>query len=260
MKALILAAGYATRLRPLTDELPKQLLRVGGRPMVDWILDKLCEVPEIDEAHLVTNARFATDFERWAENLDTRLVPRVHDDGTCSNDDRLGAIGDIAFTLDRTQIEGDDLLAVAGDNLFDFSLRDFVAFWRGKGRASALAVHDVGLRELAAQYGIVDADPVGRVRGFVEKPAEPPSTLAATATYIFHREHVPLVRDYLAEGNSPDQPGRFVAWLQAREPVYAYSFEGEWFDIGDPDQLLVADNRVRARVGLPERREYALDL
>jgi glucose-1-phosphate thymidylyltransferase len=258
MKALILAAGYATRLRPLTDELPKQLLRVGGRPMVDWILDKLCEVPEVDEVHLVTNARFAPDFERWAAGLSTRLVPQVHDDGTRSNDDRLGAIGDIAFTLDRTRIEGDHLLAVAGDNLFDYALPELVEFWRGKGAASAVAVHDVGLLDLARQYGIVDVDEGWRLRGFVEKPEQPPSTLAATATYLFHREHVPLVRDYLRAGNSPDQPGRFVAWLQEREPVYAYVFDGEWFDIGDPSQLLVADNHMRAQVGLPARREYAL--
>jgi glucose-1-phosphate thymidylyltransferase len=259
MKALILAAGYATRLRPLTDELPKQLLRVGGRPMVDWILEKLCEVPEVDEAHLVTNARFAPDFERWAQGLETRLVPRIHDDGTRSNEDRLGAIGDVAFTLKRGRIEGDDLLAIAGDNLFDFALSEFVGFWCGKGIASAVAVHDVGLPELAAQYGVVDVDEDRRLRDFVEKPERPSSTLVATATYIFHRQHVPLVRTYLEEGNSPDQPGRFVAWLQEREPVYAYLFDGEWFDIGDPSQLLVADNHMRAQLGLPERREYALE-
>jgi glucose-1-phosphate thymidylyltransferase len=259
MKALILAAGYATRLRPLTDELPKQLLPIGGRPIVDWILGKLCDVAEIDEVHLVTNSRFAPAFDAWADGLDTRLRPRVHDDGTRSNEHRLGAIGDIAFTLARTQIEGDDLLVIAGDNLFEFSLSELVDFWRQKGKASAVAVHDVGRRELATRYGIVDVDEDWRVRRFVEKPAEPTSTLAATATYVFHREHVPLVRDYLAEGNSPDQPGRFVAWLQEREPVYAFSFDGEWFDIGDPAQLLVADNYVRARLGLPERREYALE-
>ncbi|MGZ4461822.1 MAG: nucleotidyltransferase family protein [Gaiellaceae bacterium] len=259
MKALILAAGYATRLRPLTDELPKQLLRVGGRPMVDWILEKVCQVEEVDAVHLVTNSRFAPDFERWAETVETRLRPHVHDDGTRSNDDRLGAIGDITFTLERSGIEGDDLLVIAGDNLFDYALSDFVAFWRSKGTASAVAVHDVGVLKLAAKYGVIEVDPDWRVRGFVEKPPRPASTLAATATYLFHREHVPLIRTYLDEGNSPDQPGRLMAWLFEREPVYAYLFEGEWFDIGDPLQLLVADNHVRARLGLPERREYALE-
>src|SRR5919201_2002668 len=137
MKALILAAGYATRLRPLTESIPKQLLPIGGSPMVDLILDKIRET-DVEEIHVVTNHRFAAEFERWAPDDVT-----VHDDGTTSNDDRLGAIGDIQFVgLD------DDLLAIAGDNLFDYSLREYVEFWRGKSGASCVAVHDVGDREL----------------------------------------------------------------------------------------------------------------
>jgi len=246
VKALILAAGYATRLRPLTETIPKQLLPVGGRPIVDWILDRLGET-SADEIHLVTNARFAADFERWAEG---KYVV-VHNDGTTSNDDRLGAIGDIDFVgLD------DDLLVVAGDNLFDYSLADYEAYWRKKG-GSAVAVHDVGDRELAKKYGIVDVDADDRITAFVEKPDDLPSTLAATATYLYRREHAALVPTYLAEGNPPDQPGNLVAWLHAREPVYAYRFPGEWFDIGDHEQLLEADNRMRRREGLPERDVYS---
>ncbi len=246
MKALILAAGYATRLRPLTESIPKQLLPIGGRPMVEWILDKVRET-DVDEIHLVTNHRFAEDFERWAPDDVT-----VHDDGTTSNEDRLGAIGDIQFVgLD------DDVLAIAGDNLFEYSLRDYVEFWRGKEDASCVAVHDVGDPELAKQYGIVDVDSDGRITSFVEKPENPPTTLCATATYIFAREHARLVDTYLADGNPPDQPGYFVGWLQAREPVYAYSFPGAWWDIGDHAQLLEADNLMRRRVGLPERAAYS---
>jgi len=232
MRALILAAGYATRLYPLTRDRPKPLLEVGGRPLVDWILERIAEVSAIEEVHLVTNAKFAPAFRAWAP---PQVV--VHDDGTRDEDDRLGAIGDLAFV----GLDGDDLLVVAGDNLFDFSLRDFVAFWRGKGRASAVALYDVGGVELARKYGIVELDEQDRVVSFLEKPDDPPSTLAATATYLFHREHLGLVRRYLEEGNSPDQPGRFVAWLQAREPVYGYRFQGEWLDIGDHDQLRHAD-------------------
>jgi glucose-1-phosphate thymidylyltransferase len=234
MRALILAAGYGTRLYPLTRDRPKPLLEVGGRPLVDWILDRIAEVSEIEEVHLVTNAKFAPAFRAWAP---PHVV--VHDDGTRDEEDRLGAIGDLAFVLDG--LGGDDLLVVAGDNLFDFSLRDFVAFWRGKGRASALALYDVGDVELARKYGIIELDERDRVVSFLEKPDDPPSTLAATATYLFHREHLALVPRYLEEGNSPDQPGRFVAWLQAHEPVYGYRFEGEWLDIGDHDQLRHAD-------------------
>ena len=249
MKALILAAGYATRLRPLTDDLPKQLLPVGGRPIVDWILDNI-RAGGIDDVHLVTNARFAPLFAGWAE----RNGVTVHDDGTSTNETRLGAIGDIRFVgLD------DDVLVIAGDNLFDYPLSDFVDFWRSKDGASAVAVHDVGDRELAKQYGIVEVDADGRIVACVEKPDDPPSTLAATATYLYTRAHLRLIETYLAEGNNPDPPGNFVVWLHTREPVYAYEFAGGWYDIGDRDQLLEADNRLRERVGLPRRTSYAVD-
>ena len=254
MKAIVLAAGYATRLRPLTDSIAKPLLPIAERPMIDWILDKVDEVAAVDGVHVVTNSRYAPDFERWAAE---RRGVRVHDDGTTSNDDRLGAIGDIAFTLREAGIERDDLLVIAGDNLFDFSLSGYVDFWRGKGAASAIAVHDVGDLELAKQYGIVALDTDDRIVELVEKPEQPPSTLAATATYILHRDHVPLVGRYLAEGNSADQPGKLFVWLHEREPVYGYRFEGEWFDIGNREQLLEADNRLRARSGLPERDAYS---
>jgi glucose-1-phosphate thymidylyltransferase len=246
MKALILAAGYATRLRPLTDSIPKQLLPVGGRPMVDWILDRIQQT-SADEIHLVTNARFAPDFERWAEDRDVV----IHNDGTTSNDDRLGAVGDIHFVgLD------DDLLVVAGDNLFDYSLADYEAYWRAKG-GSCVAVLDVGDPELAKRYGIVDVDENDRITNFVEKPEHPPTTLCATATYLYTRGHARLVETYLEEGNPPDQPGHYVAWLHKRKPVYAYRFPGEWFDIGDIGQLLEADNRMRRLRSLPERAEYS---
>jgi len=246
MKALILAAGYATRLRPLTDSTPKQLLPVGGRPMVDWILDRI-EETSAEEIHLVTNARFAEDFARWAEGKDVV----VHNDATTSNEERLGAIGDIQFVgLD------DDLLVIAGDNLFDYSLDDYEAYWRARD-GSCIAVFDVGDPELAKQYGIVDVDENDRVTDFIEKPENPATTLCATATYFYEREHVRLIATYLAEGNPPDQPGNYVAWLHRRAPVYAYRFEGDWYDIGDRNQLLEADNRMRRRNGLPERAEYS---
>ena len=258
MKAILLAAGYATRLYPLTQTVAKPLLPVGGRPMVDWILDRVREVGEVDAVHVVTNSKFAAAFAAWADREPTEPPVVVHDDGTASEHDRLGAIGDIRFVVDAARLD-DDLLVIAGDNLFDFSLADYVAYWRGKGRASAVAVHDVGSTELARKYGIVAVDDDHRLTGFVEKPEDPPSTLAATATYIYHREHVPLLEEYLDAGNAPDQPGNFIGWLHSREPVYAYTFAGEWRDIGDRAQLLEADNRLRERAGLPVRTEYSLD-
>ena len=253
MRAIILAAGYATRLRPLTDTIPKQLLPVGGRPMLDWVCDRVAEVT--DRIELVTNARFAGDFDEWAKR---RGGVTVHDDGTVSNEDRLGAIGDIAFVLERNGTD-DDLLVVAGDNLFDSALGDFVEFTRGKGVASGVAVYDCGDLGLAAQYGIVDVDENDRITAFEEKPPAPKTTLVATAAYVYHREHVPLIARYLDEGNPPDQPGRLVAWLYRREPVYAYRFPGLRFDIGNPEQLLEADNHWRERAGLLPRETYSLD-
>ncbi len=256
MKAILLAAGYATRLYPLTEDRPKTLLPVGGRPILDWIADKIDAVAEVDEIHLVTNAKFAGVLARWAEGREGRFAPVVHDDGTTSNDDRLGAIGDIRFVLEQAGIEDDDLLVVAGDNLFEFDLSDQVRFSRGKGVASSVALYDCRSRELASQYGVATVDDDGRITGFVEKPPVAPSTLVATAAYLYHREHVQMIDRYLAEGNSPDAPGNLVAWLSRLEPVYGYRFEGEWYDIGDHVQLLVADNGMRARAGLPQRDEY----
>jgi glucose-1-phosphate thymidylyltransferase len=252
VKALILAAGYATRLRPLTDTWAKELLPVGGRPIVDRILDKLAEVPELDEVHVVTNARKAPAFREWSRGRDVT----VHDDGTTSNDDRLGAIGDMLFVVEQAAID-DDLLVIAGDNLFEFALADLVSFWRTKGVASAVAVRDVGSLELASQYGVVSLDGDSRIAGFVEKPPKPESTLAATATYLYHRDHVRLIRTYLDEGNGPDQPGRLIGWLHERVPVYGWVFEETWYDIGNREQLLEADNRLRAAAGVPVRDAYA---
>ena len=182
----------------------------------------------------------------------------MHDDGTTSNDDRLGAIGDIDFVVRRAGLAGDDLFVVAGDNLFEFSLADYVAWWSGLGEASAVAVRDCGDLALATQYAVIGLDGDGRVRSFVEKPPEPQSTLVAIATYLYHREHVPLIAEYLAGGNPPDAPGNLVAWLHTRRPVYGYRLEGDWFDVGDREQLLEADNWLRRRNGLPERAEYSL--
>jgi len=251
VKAIVLAAGYATRLRPLTDTWAKELLPVGGRPILDWIVDAIGAVGDVDEIHVVTNAHKAPAFEQWAEGRDVM----IHNDGTTSNDDRLGAIGDIQFVIDDAALD-DDLLVVAGDNLFEFSLTELVGFWHGRGRVSAVAVRDVGSRELASQYGIVALAEDGRVTEFVEKPVDPPSTLAATATYLYHRDHAALIREYLASAESADQPGRLVAWLHTREPVYGWVFEEPWFDVGDREQLLEADNHVRARLGLPLRDAY----
>jgi glucose-1-phosphate thymidylyltransferase len=251
MNVLILAAGYATRLRPLTDSTPKMLLPLAERPMLDYLLDRIREVDEIDGIHLVTNARFASAFRDWAPGDVT-----VHDDGTTSDEDRLGAIGDISFALERGGLAGADLFVVAGDNLIGYSLPDFVDFWRAKG-GSALALHEAPPPARFTNAGVAAPAPDARVIGFEEKPAEPRSNLAATAAYVYRREDLDLLPRYLEQGNPPDAPGNFVAWLFARAPVYGYRASGDWHDIGDLGQLHAADNLLRERAGLPQRDAYS---
>src|SRR5262249_38647119 len=171
VKAVILAAGYATRLRPVTNDLPKHLLPVGDRPMLDWVLDRIREVEDVDAIDLVTNSRFAPAFRRWADPNGVS----VYDDGTSSNEDRLGAVGDLSLVIERAGLQDDELIVLAGDNLFEFSLPRFVAWWRAKPQpASAVPLHDVGDFELATQYGIAETDGEERIVRFVEKPSDPP--------------------------------------------------------------------------------------
>ena len=252
MKALLLAAGYATRLRPLTDTTAKPLLPVGGRPMADWILDRIAAAGEIDGVHVVTNSVYAPEFEGWASGRGIT----VHDDETASNEDRLGALGDIRFAIERGGLGDDGLLVIAADNLFEFSLADYIAFWRGKSGGSAIAVHRLADPSLASLYGVVELGDDDRVIGMEEKPEAPRSDLVSTATYLFSPEHLELLGRYLDEGNRPDPPGLFLSWLCEREPLYGFRFSEEWLDIGDPAQLLEADNRYRAAAGLAPRPEY----
>ena len=233
------------------------LLPLAGRPMLDYLIDRIEVIEDVDAVHVVTNAQFARDFERWAGDRSGTSRIEVWDDGTTSNEDRLGAIGDLRFTIERAGLQGEELFVVAGDNLIDYRLEDFVTFWREKGEGAGIAVHRVPDPALIMQYGVVELDADDRVVSLEEKPSQPRSDLAATAAYLYAAEHAALIPRYLDEGNPPDAPGNFVVWLHTRAPVYGYRFEGDWLDIGDPQQLLEADNRMRARLGLPERAEYS---
>jgi glucose-1-phosphate thymidylyltransferase len=230
------------------------LLPLAARPMLDYLLDRVDEIADLDEIHLVSNARFAAQLRDWAARRSGRLPVRVLDDGTTSNEDRLGAIGDIRFTLERADLSG-DLFVVAGDNVIGYDLRDYVRFWRESG-GSAIALRDEPDPELIKQYGVVELDETDRVVSFEEKPAAPRSTLAATAAYLYSADHVELIPQYLDSGNPPDAPGNFVAWLHSRASVFGYRFTGDWLDIGNKEQLLEADNLMRSRQGLPTRSEY----
>ena len=247
MKVLVLAAGYATRLHPLTLTQPKPLLPVAGRPMIDYVLDNLAPIPGIDHVYLVTNAKFSGHFERWAAQYRATKTPldfTIVNDGSTTDDDKLGAIGDLHLVLEREKID-DDLIVVAGDNLFSQSLAPFGEFCR-KQSGPVLGVYDAGSLDLAKKYGVVDLDRSGRILSFTEKPEHPESTLVGIALYYYPRATLPLIRQYVAEGNNPDQPGRLIQWLCPRVPVHAWPVPGIWYDIGSKETLDEA-NRIFAK-------------
>jgi len=242
MNALILAAGYATRLYPLTLNKAKPLLEVGGKPIIEWLLDNLADVPGLGTVYIVTNAKFASDFQNWANayrGQHPEMTIKIINDGSKSDDDKLGAIGDINLVLMRENLTNEDLLVIAGDNLFQQPLRDFVN--AAKHSAATVAVHNVGNLEAMKKYGTVTVDENGVITNFEEKPEKPKSTLAAVALYYYSREVLPLFTTYLAAGNNPDQPGLFLQWLYTRKPVNTFEIKGRWLDIGSKETLENAD-------------------
>ena len=236
MKAVILAGGYATRLYPLTRDRPKHLLEVDGRPLLELLLERL-PLGELDAVYVVTNAKFAERFREWAESYPTDVI--VLDDGTTSEEDRLGAIGDLQLVIESEGID-DDLIVAAGDSIFTERLDDFARFGRERD-AAAIAVYDVGNLEAMKQLSSIGVDADSQLVTFEEKPEQPESTLAGIALYFYPRAILPLVGQYLAEGNNPDQPGRLIGWLYRRTPVYAWRVPGRWFDIGTPETLAEAE-------------------
>lgn len=241
MNALILAAGYATRLYPLTENKAKPLLDVAGRPMIDWVLDNLASVPDLKTVFVVTNNKFAADFEDWANRYQVQhpqLRIKIINDGSMNDDDKLGAIGDIQFVLNRESIANDDLIIVAGDNLFTESLVKFVDLARQT--AATVGVYDVGDLETIKKYGMVAIDDRGIITHFEEKPKNPKTTLAAIALYYYSKNILPLFTTYIAAGNNTDQPGRFLEWLYRRESVSTFQITGKWLDIGSKETLAEA--------------------
>lgn len=246
MKVIILAAGYATRLYPLTLTQPKPLLPVAGKPMVNHVLDNIAPVGGIDRVYVVTNAKFAGHFEKWADSYRAAKAPfdfTIVNDGSTDDSNKLGAIGDLRLVLQRERVD-DDVIVIAGDNLFSQSLADFGRICREKN-APVLGVYDVRRLDEARKYGVVDVDAEGRIARFVEKPPQPTSTLIGIALYYYPRAVLPLIEQYLAEGNNPDQPGRLIQWLYPKQPVYTWSVPGLWYDIGSKETLEEA-NRIFA--------------
>ena len=236
MQAIVLAAGYATRLYPLTLDTPKPLLEVGDRPILERLLDQLEEIPSLERVYVVTNAKFAPHFREFADGWTGRLELDVVDDGTESDETKLGAIGDLELVIRDPDFD-DDVLVAAGDSIFDGARLDDFARLGLEKRAPVEAVYDVGDLEAVKRYSVITADDDGRVVAFEEKPDKPKSTLAGIALYFYPRSTLPLIGRYLAEGNNPDQPGRLVEWMHTRTPVYVWPVPGRWYDIGSPETL-----------------------
>lgn len=234
MKCILLCAGYATRLFPLTENFPKALLKVGGRAILDYTMDKINNVDEIDHIYLVTNSKYTTHFKEWAEAKNNIKPITVFDDGTSTNDDRLGAIGDIEFTIDKAEID-DDILVLATDNLFEFELKDFVQFYKTKNTPTVCVKKED--RELLKRLGVANLDENMKIIGFEEKPAEPSGEYAVYAEYIYPKDVLPVIKTYLEEGNSCDAPGNLVTYMYKKMPMYAYAFEGVCHDIGTHETL-----------------------
>jgi glucose-1-phosphate thymidylyltransferase len=247
MKVIILAAGYATRLYPLTLTQPKPLLPVAGKPMIEYVLDNLAPIGGLDRVYVVTNAKFAGNFQKWADGYQAakaRLDFTIVNDGSTDDTNKLGAIGDLHLVLTRERLD-DDVIVVAGDNLFSEKLTDFGRFCREKN-APVLAVYDVGELEQIKKYNAISIAPDSRITFFEEKPKNPTSTLTGIALYYYPKSTLPLIRQYIAEGNNPDQPGRLIQWLYPRLPVYTWKVPGLWYDIGSKETLEEA-NRIFAK-------------
>jgi glucose-1-phosphate thymidylyltransferase len=258
MKAIILSAGYATRMYPLTENQPKALLPLRGKPVINYILDQIKLIPEIDAVYVVTNHKFYTHFCEWADAMNSRYASPVGkiptseysasdtrrdfpeegagipisvlNDGTLSNDDRRGAVGDVVFTIEEKNIS-DELFVIASDNFFTFDLREQLGIFRRTG-CDTLAAMEMDDREKLKAFAVAQLDENGKVLHLEEKPAEPRSNTAIFASYFFRKETVPLFAKYLAEGNSSDNIGAFPAWLSKTQDIYAYKMNGECYDIG----------------------------
>lgn len=226
MKCLILAAGYATRLYPLTENFPKPLLKVGEKTILDWLIDDISTSGAVDGFVVISNHRFARIFEDWAPAGVT-----VVDDGTSTNETRLGAVCDIQYAIDRLSLD-DDLLVIAGDNVLDFSLCRFIDYARAKGTSCIMRYYEPEEARLH-KSGIVEIDAQDRILSMEEKPAVPRSHWCCPPFYFYTRADARRVREGIAAGCGTDAPGSFVAWLSGQVPVHAMEMPGKRYDVGN---------------------------
>ncbi|MBW2148183.1 MAG: nucleotidyltransferase family protein [Deltaproteobacteria bacterium] len=246
MKSIVLAAGYGTRLYPLTKDRPKPLLPIAGKPIIEHIIAKLDPITYIQEIFVVTNDRFYPHFRKWEDGFQSRFTIRVINDGTRSNEDRLGAIGDIHFAVQFAGLD-DDLLVIGGDNLFDFNLTGAAEEFLRR-RRSVVGLFDMkDPGKVARLYGVVSVDENGRVTRLDEKPEHPRSALISTAIYFLCSEDVQELKRCIESGYNPDNAGDFIRYLSEKREVFAHIFDGVWYDIGSQEQYTAADEHYTTK-------------
>ena len=244
MKAVLLCAGYATRLYPLTENRPKPLLPLAGKPILEYILEKIEPIRAVGQVFVVTNDRFYPHFKKWSETQRRPWEMVIVNDGTTTNENRRGAIGDLIFVIQKYKVK-DDLGVFAGDNLFLSEFEGFAEFAESHRPHASLGVVTVENQELARQYGIVSSDSSQRILEFFEKPKHPPTLLASTGAYWFPAESLNFLDRYIREGHNADRPGDYISWLVKADRVFAYPFSGKWFDIGDLNSYRAADQMMQ---------------
>ena len=226
MTSIILAAGYATRMYPLTLNYPKPLLEVGGKKIIDWLIEDL-EKSGVERTVVVSNHKFISQFQAWAEGRENIIVL---DDGSEDNDHRLGAVKDIEFAIEKANID-DDIVVLAGDNVLNFSLSSFIEYGR-KRKTSCIMRHEEKDKNKLRKTGVIEINEDELVLNMEEKPKEPKSNWAVPPFYYYTKEDKDLIKEGIASGCGTDAPGSFVSWLVKTRPVHAYRMIGERFDVG----------------------------
>ena len=241
MKCLILAAGYATRLYPLTENFPKPLLKVGEKTILDWLVDDIDEAGLVDEYVVISNHKYAHHFDAWAAKKQLKIT--VVDDGTDSNETRLGAVRDIQFAIEKLQLD-DDMLVIAGDNVLDFSLTAFVRYAKQKNTSCIMRYYESDEKRLT-KSGIVEVDSTDRILSMEEKPAVPKSHWCCPPFYYYTKADARLVAKGIASGCGTDAPGSYSAWLCTQTPVHAMEMPGSRYDIGNLESYRLVQETYR---------------
>ncbi|MCC6758529.1 MAG: nucleotidyltransferase family protein [Candidatus Omnitrophica bacterium] len=246
MKSLILAAGYGTRLASIAENTPKPLLPVSGKPLINYIVDKLPGLPGLNELFVVTNQKFEKHFQDWAKEMQkTFPVPiTIVNDGTTTPENRLGSVGDIDFAIKKAAVK-DDLFVLGGDNLFDYHLKDFVAFASDKNSAVTIGLYDIHNLKDATMYGVVELGAGGAVVSFEEKPAQPKSTLISMCCYYFPAETLSYLDQYRKASGKMDKAGEYIRWLSEEKEVCGFTFSGKWYDIGSIESYKEAQEKFK---------------